>query len=414
VKRRYLGSWLALAALLCSLAATGGTAAAQGGGTVIADGLNHPRGVAVGPDGTVYVAESGTGGDQVIQQGDLTIRLGNTSQITAVAPGGGRRVAARGFFSALVGEEGGGLHGLIYAQGALWSVIQGGLAMPQPPPGTGVLVRIDPGTGASTTVADLQAFEKQNNPDGFLVDSNPYGLTLGPDGMIYVADAGGNTIVRANPVDGAVSLLAVLPGLPLPPGMAPPGGNPDRGGANELDPVPTGVAFGPDGALYASLLSGGPFPPGAAKVVRVTMDGRVSDAVPGLTMLTDIKLGPDGAWYVVQFAEFDFQSTPPGFKPGSGRVWRLRADGQHEVVAGGLMFPNMITFDQSGNLYVTTNSVIPGAGQVVRYNAMGGVLPGMPRTGTPLSPAALAALGLVLLAGGLVLRRAARRFRPAC
>jgi sugar lactone lactonase YvrE len=298
---------------------------------------------------------------------------------------------------------------LIYAGGALWAVTGGTLQAPFPITGTGALVRIDPATGANTVVADIQGFEKQNNPEAFAVDSNPYGLALGPDGMVYVADAGGNDIVRVNPTSGAVSLLAVIPGITLPPGMAPPGGNPDRGGANELDPVPTGAAFGPDGALYASLLTGGPFPPGAAKVVRVTMDGKVSDAVPGLTMLTDIKLGPDGAWYVVQFAEFNFQSDPPGPVPGSGQVLRLKANGQQEVVAGGLMFPNKIAFDTTGNLYVTTNSVIPGAGQVVRYSAMGGVLPGMPRTGTAANWGVLLALAsaLALAAVGVGLRRRA-------
>ena len=93
--------------------------------------------------------------------------------------------------------------------------------------------------------------------------------------------------------------------------LCPPGDNPDRGGANEIDPVPTNLAFGPDGALYASLLTGGPFPPGASKVLRVTMDGKVSDVAPGLTMLTDVKHGPDGNWYVAQFAEFSFTSNPP-------------------------------------------------------------------------------------------------------
>jgi len=35
------------------------------------------------------------------------------------------------------------------------------------------------------------------------------------------------------------------------------------------DPVPTGLARGPDGALYVGLLTGVPFAPGAASVYRV-------------------------------------------------------------------------------------------------------------------------------------------------
>ena len=72
------------------------------------------------------------------------------------------------------------------------------------------------------------------------------------------------------------------------------------------------------------------------------------------------------------------------------------------------MFPNKIAFDGSGNLYVTTNSVIPGAGQVVRYTAMGGVLPGMPRTGHAANlAAALALAALALAVAGVGLRRRA-------
>ena len=33
-----------------------------GGGTVLASGLNDPRGLAFGPDGALYIAEAGTGG----------------------------------------------------------------------------------------------------------------------------------------------------------------------------------------------------------------------------------------------------------------------------------------------------------------------------------------------------------------
>lgn len=403
--------WFALIALLGSLVVTGGTAAAQTGGTVIADGLNNPRGIAVGPDGSVYVAEAGTGGPQSVTIGEMTLHIGNTGQVTQIMPDGSKRVVAREFFSAELDGEVSGLHGLTYGQGALWAVTVGTLDAPQPPPGTGALLRIDPATGASTTVADIQAYEKQHNPDGFAINSNPYGVAAGPDGMIYVADAGANAILRVNPAGGAVSLLALIPGIALPPGMAPPGGNPDRGGANEIDPVPTNLAFGADGALYVSLLTGGPFPPGASKVLRVTMDGKISDAAAGLTMLTDVERGPDGAWYVAQFAEFSFTSTPPGPIPGSGQVLRVKAGGQQEVVAGGLMFPNMIAFDGSGNLYVTTNSVIPNAGQVVRYTAMGGVLPGMPRTGNAENLGAILAItaALALAVAGAGLRRRAGR-----
>src|SRR5205814_2319773 len=93
------------------------------------------------------------------------------------------------------------------------------------------------------------------------------------------------------------------PGLPvtaaeIPPGLLPPGApfeNPFRGNKPELDPVPTGVAAGPDGTLYVANLSGFPYVAGKAKVLRVTPRGAVSDAATGLTMAGLPSTGAGGA-----------------------------------------------------------------------------------------------------------------------
>ncbi len=412
VKKWHLVSWLGVFMLAASLFSTA-PAFAQTGGTVVATGLSSPRGVTVGPDGTVYVAEAGSGGPMTVTEGETTAHIGFTGQVSKITADGTKSVVARNIPSVIGAEGGAGLHDLIYANGALWGVVGDISAGKLNLPGEDALLRIDPSTGVSRTVASFYPYEAQHNPGGFAVDSNAYGLTIGPDGNVYVADAAANAIYRVNPGTGAISTLAVIPGIAIPAAMAPPGGNPARGGANELDPVPTSLAFGPDGNLYVSLLSGGPFPTGAAKVLKVTMGGKVSDAVPGLTMMTDITLGPDGAWYVVEFGQFSLQTNPPGFVPNSGDVVRLSPTGQRAVIASGLAFPNKLAFDASGNLYVTTNSLDPANGQLVRYdNALSIVgtapAPGMPRTGTAtggLFAALFGGLGLILLVGGLVLRR---------
>ncbi len=63
----------------------------------------------------------------------------------------------------------------------------------------------------------------------------------------------------------------------------------------EIDPVPTGLAWAPDGGLYVSLLSGGPFIPGTSSLMHVAMDGTVTTVASGLTMLGDVTVAPDGS-----------------------------------------------------------------------------------------------------------------------
>jgi hypothetical protein len=59
--------------------------------------------------------------------------------------------------------------------------------------------------------------------------------------------------------------------------------------------VPTGIAVDPDGGAYVGFEPSAPFPDGASKIVHVAEDGTMTDAWTGLTTMTDIAMGPDGA-----------------------------------------------------------------------------------------------------------------------
>jgi hypothetical protein len=76
------------------------------------------------------------------------------------------------------------------------------------------------------------------------------------------------------------------------------------------------VDFGPDGLLYALELSDGAgFPaPGLGKVVRVTRSGEIEDVVTGLVVPTGMTFGPDGALYVSNFG-----AAPAG----AGQILRI-------------------------------------------------------------------------------------------
>jgi sugar lactone lactonase YvrE len=140
-----------------------------------------------------------------------------------------------------------------------------------------------------------------------------------------------------------------------------------RNDAVETDPVPTAVVFDDNGNAYVSLLSGYPFVPGTAKVMRVTPEGEIRDYATGLTMLTDLQRGPDGELYAVEFGMFSEQ----GPVPSTGALVRIHEDNASEVLISGLSFPTGLAFDQDGNAFVTINGLgAPGSGAVVRFDGL--------------------------------------------
>ena len=395
-------------ALVVIMALLAGTASAADTGIVVATGFNSPQGVLVAPDGSVWVIDSGVGGDKEMtvkdpESGqDIKVTLGETARVVQIAPDGTQTVAATLPSMASPQEASGGsrlalLNGVLYATSGGWTETPD---TPTAAPNTGAVVKIE--GGKAVEVAQPWKLEQEKNPGGFVKDSHPYGLLAGPDGNLWVTDAGGNDLLKVNPSSGQVDLVAVFPGIPGP--MA----NPERGGAKESDPVPTAVAVGSDGGLYVSLLPGAPFLPGSAKVVKVAADGTLSDYATGLTMLTDLRLAPDGNLYAVSFGEF----TEQGPTPGSGKLLRIKPGVGSEVLASGLVFPTSIAFNPAGDAYVTTNGVgAPGSGQVVLYKGLTSMAgspmppPTLPTTGAgPLSTGWIVALGLALVSAGLILR----------
>ncbi|MFZ4814616.1 MAG: ScyD/ScyE family protein [Phototrophicaceae bacterium] len=346
------------------------------GGEIVVEGLSGPQGLFIDAEGNLWIIDSGMGGDETVNAVDPTTfatvegKLGNTSQIIKRSPDGTQEVVAL-LPSVAVGTDflGGArltaLDGTVYATVGAW---QAGGGDEVSIPFQAQVVSIT--DSEPVTVADLWAHELANNPDGTdNKESHPYSIVTGEDGLLYVTDAAANDLLRVDPATGEVETLAVFEGLP---GIFP---NQFRNNEAITDPVPTAVVLGDEGSIYVSLLSGAPFIPGSAKVVSVAADGTVTDFATGLTMLTDLKLGPDGNLYATSFGIF----TADGPVPNSGSILRIAPDGTAEVVISGLPFLTAIAIDAEGNGYVTINGIaIPGAGAVVYYEGLTGL------AGTPL------------------------------
>jgi hypothetical protein len=343
--------------------------AEEGPFEVIASGLDNPRGLAFAPDGALYVAEAGRGGDGVCQpdpDGEGIVCFGLSGAITRVRHGLQTRIVT-GLPSHAdpAGFAATGPHDLALQGNNVALVVTGLGGTPDFREGFGPeavdfgkLLRVQLRRGTWEAIADLVSFEAGADPDGAGADSNPYGV-LSLHGRRFVADAGGNDLlsVRNN---GSVEVVAVFPDrlvdappfLGLPPGAQIP-----------MQAVPTTAVVGPDGALYVGQLTGFPFPDGGARVYRVVPGHEPEVFAEGFTNIIDMEFCPhDGLLYVLEIATNSLLSGDL-----TGALIRVNHDGSQDVIASeGLVAPGGLAFGPDGAAYVTNFGIFPGEGQVVR------------------------------------------------
>ena len=245
------GISLALAVVLglALLMAPASTVLAQEG-EVVAEGFNGPQGVLVAPDGSIWVVDSGVGGDTAIQMVDPATgqiseaMMGETSRVVQILPDGTQNEVAT-LPSVAVGQDliGGArlalMNGKLYVTSGEWHEQQGDKTEEL----MAAVVEIGE-DGTVTPVADTWRSERRMNPDGAQRHSHPYGMAAGPDGKLWVTDAGGNSLLKVGPDAGFIETIAAFAPMP---GVFP---NPNRGGEMLTDPVPTGITFDADGNAY--------------------------------------------------------------------------------------------------------------------------------------------------------------------
>jgi hypothetical protein len=335
---------VASAAAVAALSAAAVPAANAATFETVATGLDNPRSVAVGPDGSVYVANTGRGGKQCQRMGEETFCLGKTSRIVRVR-NGQKRTVAQGFAS--ITSPGGpfaiaGATGVSVApDGSVFTVT--GSNMPNVVKSMPPVVRGQAGTlfnvsgGGLSAVARVDRLEHRRNLDGVKGDknSNPYAVLALSANHQIVVDAGANAVLEVR--DGKAKLLSLIPNR--------------RNGRRQS--VPSSIALGPDGAYYVGELaeSSGK---GKARVWRVPAEGGTATVYrSGFTTISGVAFGPDGSLYVTEFAL--------NFETFAGRLVRVAPDGSRSVLAGGrkLKAPTGAAVDSTGAVYVSNFSVLP-------------------------------------------------------
>lgn len=311
----------------------------------IAEGLVTPLGLAVGSDGTFYVAEAFIG------------------QITTINKKGSRSSFTVDGSTAGVDAKG---------KGTLVYTVTGFPENEEEPPDT-YLYRTNP-SGKAKLLASPSAYEEQVNPDagntyGFLdlspecaaqlpdfvptepyagiIESNPYAVAIVPGGWL-VADAAGNSVIKVG-ANGRISTVAVLPPITqvITQEIADEFGVPACGGQTyDGEPVPTDVEVGPDGHYYVSSLPGFPESPGAGSVWRINSNtGELTQVAAGFSGAVDIAVAADGTIYVAELF--------------AGQISAIAPDGSTSVVVQ-VDEPVALEIGPDGTLYATLGLEGPG------------------------------------------------------
>lgn len=372
---------------------------------VVASGLNNPRHLSFGPNGALYVAESGTGGTGacIISGEGGQVCYGPTGSITRVRAKNGewkQRRVVTGLPSLAppadipptggnppVTKGGGatGPSGVVVTKhrrivvsvglGASPSVLRKGKATAGPtstapatlPVGFGTLVsgtiRVHhpsflkgiSGPKSSRTwrvLAKVARHEAKTNPIDDK-DSNPASVVR--DGTRFlVADAGGNTVLKVRR-NGKIRTIASFPDTMAQVPGAPPGT------MMPMQFVPTSIVRGPGKSYYVSQLTGFPFPKGGAAIWKVRPGHAPKAVASGLTNVTDLAVARDGSLYAVEISTDGLASGGPPL----GALVHIPRGGAAQVVADGLFAPYGVAL-RGGNAYVTTGGILPGGGQVIQ------------------------------------------------
>jgi hypothetical protein len=284
----------------------------------IATGLNNPIGLEMDKQGRVWVAEAGTGK--------------NDGKVSVILPDGTKKEVITNFEStAFEGEADGPSH-ILFADGMLY-ILGTGAKMYKAVEST-----LKPGSpikASTLAVEDIGSFVlAQKYPTN---ESHPYNLVAGPQGAIYITDAGANAIIRRDK-NGMLSVFAQIPGTPNPTPVGPP----------VIESVPTGIYYDGENFLVTTL-TGFPFLKGQASIYKVTPSGAVSVYQKGFTTLVDIEKGGTMGKVVLEHAQFG----QTGFVPFSGRLVWASGTGS-TAIAEGLNRPAAVKQANDHTWYVTS------------------------------------------------------------
>ncbi|MDQ3703203.1 MAG: ScyD/ScyE family protein [Chloroflexota bacterium] len=316
---------------------------------LFASNLHQPRAVAVGADGSLYVAEAGWAvPGQTAVAGRLT------------------RITARDETSVVVeGLAAAGASQPLFTQGGPSALAS---TSPPPPSTTGTEARLHVLFGAtegrpSGSLAELDVSAGQGvlgPPSAITIDAQ---TVEGTPATVWGAQVSGNALLAALPQANLLTRIDSAVGPAIGRGAAVTGFI-GEGGSN---PHPTGIALAADGSIFVAHFGAEPFRPGSGRVVIVAPDGRWQPRFEGLNFPVAVAFAPSGQLFVLEFAS-GYDARAGRFTPRSGRLLAIGPEpNRRRIIVRDIDYPTALTFSGFGDAYFTEGGAFrgPGAGRIL-------------------------------------------------
>lgn len=326
---------------------------------VFATGLNNPRGLKFGPDGNLYVAEAGMGGnlstvglcEQVVMPvGPYTGSL-TGGRISKITPDGTRSTVTDQFPSSqaneLIGGDVEGVADVEFVGNTLYALLAGAGCSHGVASVPNGIAKVNP-DGSWTMLADLSAFQQahpvaQPEEEDFEPDGTWYSM-INVRGDLYVLEPNHGELDKVSTSGGITRVVDIS--------------------ASQGHIVPTAMAF--HGNFYVGNLHPFPNTGGNSKILKITPSGQLTDWATDLNMVLGVVIDKNSRIYVLEMT-----AGAPYPTPGLGRIIRIDPGGNRTVIATGLNLPTGMTMGPDGKLYVSNWGFSPmaiGGGQVLKID----------------------------------------------